>query len=72
MPGLAEHRPSIIYGDSVYIKVDPNSTVKYQGVVHTVKESSVVLGLNARYDEDFYHFLVKQIVFQIYQRSIRQ
>lgn len=42
MPGLAEHKPSIIRGDSIYIS-EINAKVKYEGIVHQVLESSVEL-----------------------------
>lgn len=49
VPGLAEHRPSLLRGDSVFIKVQPHSVTKFQGIVHLVKENSVELGFSHRY-----------------------
>lgn len=46
MPGLAEHRPSLIVRDQILVTDSPG--VMYQGFVHKVMENSVVLGFNER------------------------
>ncbi|CAH0546603.1 unnamed protein product [Brassicogethes aeneus] len=47
--GLAEARPSLLIGDSVYLKESPGSSTKYQGVVHKVLETAVELGIDSRF-----------------------
>ncbi|CAH0563803.1 unnamed protein product [Brassicogethes aeneus] len=47
VPGLAESRPSLIRGDSVYVKESENSRRKFQGIVHKLEKNSVLLGFNS-------------------------
>lgn len=51
VPGLAEHRPSVLRGDSVYILETPDSKIKYEGVVYKVNQSSCILGLSYKFAE---------------------
>lgn len=56
VPGLAEKRPSVLYGDSVYASVsgDPDgSMVEYQGFVHNVRLDSVSLKFAAHFHRIF-------------------
>jgi hypothetical protein len=46
VPGLAEKRPSVLRNDSVYVMIDGDNSVKYEGVVHTVNEKDVLLGFH--------------------------
>src|SRR5690606_13982667 len=50
VPGLAEKRPSLLLGDSVYISLATDtgtiSRRKYQGIVHQVEQSSVLLAFH--------------------------
>ena len=46
MPGLAEKRPSVLQGDSIYVTVDGDNSLKYEGVVHCVREIDVWLGFH--------------------------
>lgn len=48
VPGLAEARPSLVRGDSVYVRESETSRVKYQGIVHKVEQASVILGFDPR------------------------
>ncbi|KAF5285040.1 hypothetical protein FQR65_LT02352 [Abscondita terminalis] len=49
VPGLAEHRPSLLRGDSIYIQENKESKIKYEGRVHKVNQSSVILGFSQRF-----------------------
>ncbi|KAF5285039.1 hypothetical protein FQR65_LT02351 [Abscondita terminalis] len=49
VPGLAEHRPSLLKGDSVYVQENKENKIKYEGKVHKVNQSSVILGFNQRF-----------------------
>nr|CAH7747412.1 unnamed protein product [Callosobruchus chinensis] len=53
VPGLAEARPSLLPYDSVYVKIHQSDKVKYQGIVHKVLETDVLLGFNYRFDKSF-------------------
>lgn len=53
VPGLLEGRPSIIRGDSVFIRKQ-NDNVKYEGVVHLVKQSKLYVSPNRTF-LDKYH-----------------
>jgi helicase MOV-10 len=46
VPGLAESRPSVLRGDSIFVMLDEDNSVKYEGVVHSVRESEVWLGFH--------------------------
>ncbi|RZC37172.1 helicase mov-10-B.1, partial [Asbolus verrucosus] len=49
VPGLAEHRPSVIFGDSVFVREHKSSKTLYEGFVHKVKESSVLLKFSKKF-----------------------
>lgn len=46
--GLAEARPSLLLGDSVYVKFEPDDKYTYQGIVHDINETRVLLGFNSK------------------------
>ena len=46
MPGLAEKRPSVLRNDSICVMIDGDNSVKYEGVVHFVRERDVWLGFH--------------------------
>lgn len=48
VPGLAEHRPSLLRGDSVLVSEQKENDVKYEGVVHHVQKDSVLLKFCAK------------------------
>ncbi|EFA02630.2 putative RNA helicase armi-like Protein [Tribolium castaneum] len=54
VPGLAEHRPSVVFGDAVYIRENKKSTTLFEGFVHKVKESSVLLKFSHRFATDIF------------------
>ncbi|KAJ3047080.1 hypothetical protein HK097_000254 [Rhizophlyctis rosea] len=45
VPGLAEKRPSVLYGDKVLVNV-PGETKEWQGYVHAVRQEEVLLRFN--------------------------
>ena len=54
VPGLAESRPSVLHGDSIYAQVfsNPNDASpeqhEYEGKVHEVEESAILVGFNQK------------------------
>jgi len=46
VPGLAEKRPSVLRNDSICVIIDGDNSVKYEGVVHCVRERDVWLGFH--------------------------
>ena len=44
VPGLEENRPSVMKGDTIKVKMTGNSDREYEGVVHEIRESRVMLG----------------------------
>lgn len=46
VPGLAEKRPSVLCGDSIFVMIEGDDSVKYEGVVHHVRELEVWLGFH--------------------------
>ncbi|XP_020230053.1 probable RNA helicase SDE3 [Cajanus cajan] len=56
VPGLAERRPSLVHGDSIFAKLssghDNNTTSVYQGFVHRVEADEVYL----KFDPEFHFF----------------
>ncbi|XP_069686135.1 putative helicase mov-10-B.1 isoform X2 [Periplaneta americana] len=53
VPGLSENRPSVLRGDSVYVMIQGNDSVKYEGKVHEVRESDVRLGFHKSFRDKF-------------------
>eukprot|EP01118_Nematostelium_gracile_P014188 TRINITY_DN547_c0_g1_i1.p1 TRINITY_DN547_c0_g1~~TRINITY_DN547_c0_g1_i1.p1 ORF type:complete len:947 (-),score=253.68 TRINITY_DN547_c0_g1_i1:81-2921(-) len=49
VPGLAEKRPSVLYGDSVYVRLKDENKLEYQGYVHEVRLEEVCLRFNAQF-----------------------
>ncbi|XP_044255237.1 putative helicase mov-10-B.1 [Tribolium madens] len=54
VPGLAEHRPSVVFGDAVYVRENKNSKILFEGFVHKVKESSVLLKFSRRFTNEVF------------------
>ncbi|XP_072386065.1 putative helicase mov-10-B.1 [Diabrotica undecimpunctata] len=71
VPGLAEARPSILRNDRIYLKENKTDSIKYEGHVHQVFETSVYLGLNKRFDEIFIDNKKFHIEFGFNRRSIQ-
>ena len=59
VPGLSENRPSVLPGDRIYAQVfsDPNQAHpeqhEYEGNVHEVEESAILVGFNAKLRKRF-------------------
>ncbi|KAG2433768.1 hypothetical protein HXX76_008129 [Chlamydomonas incerta] len=51
VPGLAENRPSVLKGDSIYVKPSDGSSGgrEWEGVVHVVEKEEVLLGFAASF-----------------------
>ncbi|KAJ3382431.1 Helicase MOV-10, partial [Entophlyctis sp. JEL0112] len=52
VPGLAENRPSVLYGDSMVVKL-PNG-LRYEGIVHKVELDGVLLKFNKNFHSEHY------------------
>jgi len=60
VPGLAERRPSVLYGDKVYVSTHtdeseagaPNKK-KWQGIVHAVRDLEVLLAFNGEFQATY-------------------
>ncbi|KAH0665897.1 hypothetical protein KY285_027103 [Solanum tuberosum] len=53
VPGLAERRPSLVYGDFIFARIasaDASETTPYQGYIHRVEAEEVYL----KFDEEFH------------------
>jgi helicase MOV-10 len=48
VPGLAEHRPSVMVNDSVFVRESKQSGTLFEGYVHEVREASVLLKFSNR------------------------
>ncbi|KDR14736.1 putative helicase mov-10-B.1 [Zootermopsis nevadensis] len=53
VPGLAENRPSVLRGDSIFVMIEGEKSVKYEGVVHHVRELELLLGFHRSLREKF-------------------
>jgi helicase MOV-10 len=52
VPGLAEKRPSLMYGDSVFVTL-PNEKVTWEGCVHTIERETVLLQFDRRFHSNY-------------------
>ena len=46
VPGLEENRPSVLKGDRILVRMTGNTEREYEGIVHEIRESKVMLGFN--------------------------
>jgi len=53
VPGLQENRPSVIRGDRIYARMVSNTEREYEGIVHEIREDSVMVGFNQKLVESF-------------------
>lgn len=53
VPGLAERRPSVLYGDRIYLRSDSDTAIEYEGFVHYVKEKSVLLKMGSKFESSY-------------------
>lgn len=56
VPGLAENRPSVLKGDKIYAQLHTASgieQVEYEGVVHQVEDSSIIVGFSRKLRSKF-------------------
>ncbi|GFG34137.1 hypothetical protein Cfor_08140 [Coptotermes formosanus] len=64
VPGLAENRPSVLRNDSILVTIDGDNSVKYQGIVHCVRELHVWLGFQKSLRDRFFPNLKFHVEFQ--------
>lgn len=56
VPGLAEKRPSLIFGDKVIVSFKWDSSkgnIKYEGFIHKVRSCEVLLKFNPKFHDDY-------------------
>ena len=60
VPGLAENRPSVLKGDKIYAQVfsnpnqeNPDLQHEYEGFVHEVEDSAILVGFNQKLRKSF-------------------
>ncbi|KAJ3035188.1 hypothetical protein HDV00_004257 [Rhizophlyctis rosea] len=53
VPGLAEKRPSVLYGDKVYVRCGGEQR-EYEGYVHAVRQEEVYLRFNPRFENQIW------------------
>lgn len=70
VPGLAEHRPSILKNDNLYC-TKGSSKQEYEGVVHDVRESEVWLGFDKRFHSDYIDGEVCNVRFTFNRHPLR-
>jgi helicase MOV-10 len=56
VPGLAEKRPSLLYGDSVFVTLPNGRRVTWEGCVHEIERETVLL----HFDRRFYSIYIGQ------------
>lgn len=64
VPGLAENRPSVLRNDSILVTIDGDNSVKYEGIVHYVRELEVWLGFQKSLLDKFLPKLKFHVEFQ--------
>jgi helicase MOV-10 len=64
VPGLAEKRPSVLRNDSICVMIDGDSSVKYEGIVHCVRETEVWLGFHNSLRDKFLKNMKFNVEFQ--------
>ncbi|XP_023709767.1 putative helicase MOV-10 isoform X2 [Cryptotermes secundus] len=71
VPGLAEKRPSVLRGDSIYVMIDGDSSVKYEGKVHDVRQLEVWLSFHASLRGKFVDNMKFRVEFQFNRWNLR-
>lgn len=64
VPGLAEKRPSVLRNDRICVIIDGDNSVKYEGVVHCVREREVWLGFHNSLGDKFLPNMKFNVEFQ--------
>ncbi|GJQ87580.1 hypothetical protein Trydic_g17422 [Trypoxylus dichotomus] len=68
VPELAERRPSLLPGDSVFVKAAKTKT--YQGVVRAINQDTVILEFNRQFSKSIYTTGIKLDITYGYNRQI--
>lgn len=71
VPGLQEKRPSVLYGDRVYVTL-PNRQEEFSGFVHGVEQSSVLLKFHKDFHRDYVNGLKCAVRFSFNRSSLRR
>ncbi|KAK7067800.1 Helicase MOV-10, partial [Halocaridina rubra] len=69
--GLAENRPSVLKGDSVFVTYVGKKKPVYEGIVHQVNEKSVYLAFNPEFMETFIDNLKVNVEFTFNRHPLR-
>ena len=48
VPGLSENRPSVMRGDTIYVRNTQATDIEYEGTVEEVREDSVMVRFSHR------------------------
>eukprot|EP01127_Copromyxa_protea_P024214 TRINITY_DN9411_c0_g1_i1.p1 TRINITY_DN9411_c0_g1~~TRINITY_DN9411_c0_g1_i1.p1 ORF type:complete len:616 (+),score=114.53 TRINITY_DN9411_c0_g1_i1:777-2624(+) len=71
VPGLSEKRPSVLYGDQIFVTL-PGKTHEFSGYVHKVCESDVHLKFHPSFHKYYLSGLPCQVRFHFCRTSIRR
>lgn len=69
--GLAENRPSILYGDNVYVTLAGKRKPVYAGCVHRVNDKSVYLAFDERFTDTFIDKMKVNVEFEFNRHTLR-
>ncbi|KAI9352277.1 P-loop containing nucleoside triphosphate hydrolase protein [Zopfochytrium polystomum] len=71
VPGLAEKRPSVLYGDSIYASTKNDPSIEYEGRVHDVNAENVHLVFSSQFEAIFNPKLIFRIRFEYSRVPLR-
>eukprot|EP01117_Protostelium_nocturnum_P016450 TRINITY_DN6506_c0_g6_i1.p1 TRINITY_DN6506_c0_g6~~TRINITY_DN6506_c0_g6_i1.p1 ORF type:complete len:617 (+),score=142.37 TRINITY_DN6506_c0_g6_i1:3-1853(+) len=71
VPGLAEKRPSVLYGDSIKARL-PNETKYYTGYVHKVELESVDVKFHSSFHKKYDNGVLCDIVFEFSRLPLKR
>ena len=49
VPGLSEKRPSVLYGDQMWVRASGSQDTPFEGYVHEIRDTSVYLQFNKKF-----------------------
>ncbi|KAG8267709.1 hypothetical protein J6590_044975, partial [Homalodisca vitripennis] len=53
VPDLSEGRPSVSRSNKIHVRLQQDTTVTYEGIIHEVKEDGLVLGFHKKFKEEY-------------------
>ena len=71
VPGLEENRPSVMRGDTIKVKMSGNSDREYEGYVHEIKESKVMLSFGHQLAGNFLRNMKFDVQFTLSRHPLR-